>query len=84
MGVRILYDRESEYAALYCSTRMVAFGPVFSDGDERDAEERAELFVKWLPQDARRLSDAELLERYGDWLSQEAEQVAALAAAEED
>ncbi len=52
MGVRILSDRDSNIACLYCSTSDVAFGPVFSDGDEHDADERAEAFCRWFDSDA--------------------------------
>ena len=49
MGVRVLYDREADRAALYCSTSDVAFGPIFYDGDcAHDAQERAEAFLDWL------------------------------------
>lgn len=48
MGCRILYDSEQNYAALYCSTTDVAFGPLFPSWDGRDADERAESFLRWL------------------------------------
>jgi len=52
MGCRILYDRNSGRAALYCSTTEFAFGPVFVDGGrdqgDRDGAERAEAFLRWL------------------------------------
>jgi len=88
MGVRILYDdgRRGGYsgsqAALYCSTSGVAFGPVFSEGDSKDADERAEAFLRFLNGDPRRLSDTELQLKYSEWLVQEAAQYAAEAAAE--
>jgi hypothetical protein len=67
MGCRILYDSESDYAALYCSTTMVAFGPIFHDeGEGADAE--AEAFMKWLVRDPRTLSDGELQAAYSEWL----------------
>ncbi len=69
MGVRILSDVEHNLAALYCSTTDTAFGPVFYGGDGLDADERAERFLKWLPQDARRYLEAELAAHYADWLS---------------
>ena len=74
MGCRILHDRESDYAALYCSTVEVAFGPIFHADDEHDAEERAQAFLEWLREDARRYGEAELQQRYSMWLAQEAEQ----------
>ena len=74
MGVRILHDRHNSLAALYCSTTDVAFGPVFTDGDARDSDERAEAFIKWLRTDARRFTDAALLAKYSVWLAQESEQ----------
>ena len=48
MGVRIAHDREADIAILYCSTTGVAFGPVFDDGDDHDAVERVEAFLRWL------------------------------------
>ena len=71
MGVRILHDRESDVAALYCSTSDVAFGPLFYGTREREGDERAEAFVKWLPQDARRYTDRELMQQFVMWQGQE-------------
>lgn len=52
MGCRILHDTRENYAVLYCSTTMFAFGPVFTDMDsqpcEWDACESAEAFLRWL------------------------------------
>lgn len=49
MGVRILHDKDSNQACLYCSTSDWAIGPIFSDGDDgSDAGERAEAFCRWL------------------------------------
>ena len=90
MGVRILYDdgRRRNYsgsqAALYCSTSDVAFGPVFTEGYDRDADERAEAFLRWLQTDPRRLTDSELQTKYSEWLVQETAQYAAEAQAEAD
>ena len=74
MGCRILHDRENNIAALYCSTTDVAFGPVFYDEGGKDADERAEAFLRWLPDDPRRYDESELQSRYSAWLAQEAEQ----------
>jgi len=88
MGVRILYDdgRRSDYsgsqAALYCSTSGVAFGPIFHNDKDKDADERADAFLRWLPTDPRQFSDAELMAKYSEWLAQEAAQYAAEAQAE--
>ncbi len=51
MGVRILHDSEQGYAALFCSTSDMAFGPIFGKGDApeyKDADERAQAFLRWL------------------------------------
>ncbi len=64
MSVRILHgDRaaEHELAVLYCSTDMVAFGPVF------DSAEHAEDFLLWLSYDARTYAPPVLLARYDEW-----------------
>ncbi len=74
MGVRILYDSAADQACLMCSTTDVAFGPVFSDGDEWQADERAEAFCRWLKHDARMLRESELQTAYSSWLAQEAAQ----------
>ena len=90
MGVRILYDdgRRGGYsgsqAALYCSTSGVAFGPIFHNDHERDADERAEAFLRWLPTDPRKYDDAELQSKYSEWLTQEPAQYAAERKAEEE
>lgn len=82
MGVRILSDRFADQACLYCSTSCVAFGPVFTDSDDHDADERAEAFTRWLKRDARQLTDSEMQIAYSEWLAQEAAQWAAEAAEE--
>lgn len=74
MGCRILYDGLKDIACLYCSTSDVAFGPLFSDDGEHDAEERAESFVRWLLLDPRRYDERELMAHYSTWLAQEAAQ----------
>lgn len=67
MGCRILYDKDADMAALYCSTTDVAFGPIFYDeGEGADAE--AELFLKWLRVDPRSFSDGELQSKYSEWV----------------
>jgi hypothetical protein len=51
MGVRILFDRDHDIAALYCSTTGVAFGPTFhscADGYTVDAHDVAWQFLEWL------------------------------------
>jgi hypothetical protein len=74
MGVRILTDRSSDQAVLTCSTTDWAFGPVVSDSDHHDAEERLEAFLRWLRVDPRSLSDGLLQTRYSAWRAQEADQ----------
>jgi hypothetical protein len=82
MGCRILHDAGRDAAVLYCSTSDWAFGPVFTDADDHDADERAEAFLRWLPQDARRYSDADLLTQFAAWRAQEAAQWAREEAAQ--
>jgi len=48
MGCHIAHDRSNHVAVLYCSTADWAFGPVFTDSDDYDADERAEAFLRWL------------------------------------
>lgn len=91
MGVRILYDRETNQANLYCSTSDWAFGPVFYNSNDRehDADERAEAFCRWLgAREPRRMSDSELEKAYHEWAAQEvaqwnAEELAASAPKED-
>jgi hypothetical protein len=73
MGVRIL--NAGSQAALYCSTSEVAFGPIFHDDDDHDADERAEAFLRWLaPRDPREFIGDELEQKYAEWRAQEAAQ----------
>jgi hypothetical protein len=74
MSVRILSDGET--AAFYCSTTEVAFGPLVHDDEtgDHDAVERAEAFLRWLPQDARRYADGDLVTQFAAWRAQEAAQ----------
>jgi hypothetical protein len=57
MAVRILEDKDG-YKALYCSTTMTAFGPIFYEDDDVEA------FLEWLPKDARNYTDGELSDQY--------------------
>ena len=60
MGVHVLEDKDG-LKALYCSTTMHAFGPIFYEDD--DVEE----FLQWLPNDARNYTDNDLNGKYYDW-----------------
>jgi hypothetical protein len=62
MGVRILEDRESNEAVLYCSTSGWAFGPLFGSRGE------AEKFLETLAVDPRKLTDLELRDRYSEFI----------------
>jgi hypothetical protein len=72
MSVRILTDDTT--AAFYCSTSEVAFGPLVHEDGDHAADERAEAFLRWLPQDARRYEEADLLRQFSAWRAQEAAQ----------
>lgn len=61
MGVRILEDKNG-MACLYCSVTDYAFGPVFDNGSAE-----ANLFLEWLPRDAREYQDNELVEKYSEF-----------------
>jgi hypothetical protein len=80
MSVRILSDGDT--AVFYCSTSEVAFGPLVHAQDDHDAVERAEAFLRWLPYDARRYYDADLLTKFAEWRAQEAAQWAREAGCE--
>ncbi len=69
MGIHILGG--DKLAVMYCSTTDWAFGPVFYSDDEHSAEERALMFLEYLPQDARQYSEYELERMYHEWLNQE-------------
>lgn len=64
MSVRILESAGGRYAALYDSGSMWAFGPV-AHGD--DAADQLRAFLKWLPEDARTYSEADLELAYIKW-----------------
>ena len=68
MGVRIIGD--DDYAAIYDSVTMTAFGPVFNDADE------AERFLQWLPSDARGYGDSELHDKVSDFRDMEEQKAA--------
>tara|TARA_R110000772_G_scaffold15512_1_gene44964 strand:- start:3446 stop:3649 length:204 start_codon:yes stop_codon:yes gene_type:complete len=61
MGVHILTDQTDNHKALYCSTTMQAFGPIFYEDDD------VEDFLEWLTLDARTLTDSELNNKYYEW-----------------
>ena len=53
--------------ALYCSTTMQAFGPIFYENDDVDD------FLEWLPIDARRYDQKELNDKYYEWIKEKEE-----------
>ena len=77
MSVRIVGNECA--AALYCSTSMWAFGPVF-DRDERlmlDADQVAEIFLSWCGRADLRLMDEselqKLLGKFRAWIDKQTE-----------
>jgi hypothetical protein len=72
MGIRILVDEANETAALYCSTTMSAFGPVFTESDTKDAYERAYAFLEYVDntysKDLRTFDDKEIEHLYSKFL----------------
>ena len=63
MAIEILHDRYNTVAIMFCNTSDWAFGPVVRS-EEHVASEELELFVNWLPLDAREFTDADLESRY--------------------
>lgn len=76
MSVQILHDRFHERAVLTCNTTDQAFGPVFLAADGREADERAEAFLRWVVGDVRLMDDGEMASAYSHWLAQEETQIA--------
>ena len=74
MGVRILTDPDQRLAALYCSTSDWAFGPVFYGSDDKEPDERAEAFLRWIGTDLRRMDSAQIESAYTTWMAQESAQ----------
>ena len=66
MAIRIIEG--TDYAVLYCSTSMWAFGPVFEDADQ------AREFLAFVPGDPRLLSDTTLEGYYSQFLAREKEE----------
>lgn len=64
MGVRTIFDRSEELAALYCSTSGWAFGPIFHGPA---ADEQAQSFLDWLNCDPRHLPDLLLRDAKSEW-----------------
>lgn len=58
MGVRVIESAEGDLASLYDSVTMTSFGPVL------ESEEEAEMFLAWLPRDAREYEDRDLANQY--------------------
>jgi hypothetical protein len=70
MGVRIIGDWQ--LSTMYCSTTEWAFGPVFSDDNDHDADERIHSFLRFLGTiDPRTLTDRELSRKHTEWRAQE-------------
>ena len=67
MGCRVLYDRDEEMAALYCSTSGVAFGPLFHPTADETAGEVAERYLD-SHRDPRHLSERDLAESVARFL----------------
>jgi hypothetical protein len=80
MGVRILIGSEQgdagvrEQAVLFDSVTGWAFGPLFreDESDGTNAEDMAELFLKWVEEhegrDVRTIVGGELRDLYAEWL----------------
>ena len=68
MAVNYIESKDME-KALYCSTTMQAFGPIFYEDDDVDD------FLEWLPMDARRYTDGELDNKYYEWKKQRDEEI---------
>lgn len=66
MAVRYIENKDME-KALYCSTTMQAFGPIFYENDDVDD------FLEWLPIDARRYDQKELNDKYYEWIKEKEE-----------
>ena len=64
MSVRIIKGEDGEQV-LYDSVTMTAFGVVHEDQDIDYAG-----FLEWLPEDARKYSDAHINDLYYEWLKQ--------------
>ena len=60
MAVNYIENEDME-KALYCSTTMQAFGPIFYE------DEDVEDFLEWLPKDARTYDDGELIDKRYEW-----------------
>jgi phage terminase Nu1 subunit (DNA packaging protein) len=78
MGIRILQGYEHEHsitksAIMFSSSTDWAFGPVFMDEDDHDAFDRAQMFIEWLPRDAREYEDNELERKYSEFRRVEAD-----------
>lgn len=75
MSVEIIYDPESEQAALFCNSSGWAFGHIFSrvhqNGWDLDAKEAAEGFLTWhqdnYQTDPRKISEPTFQGRFLDW-----------------
>jgi hypothetical protein len=71
MGCRILEARDdsgNEYAVLYDSVTMTAFGPLIHETAEMASLDAATAFLAWCPEDPRGLNGAELEELLHQWL----------------
>jgi hypothetical protein len=61
-------DNES---VMYCTNSNWAFGPVIMGDGEHHADERMEMFVKYLAMDPRGLPPRVLERMHTEWLAQE-------------
>jgi len=73
MGVRVINDSTEDLAALYCSTSMWAFGPVFHPDGHTDAGAAALCFLDWWDgegfMDPRTVEDIDVEKRQLLWLN---------------
>jgi hypothetical protein len=73
MGVRVIGDYKM--SVMYCSTTDWAFGPVFHDDNDKDADERIQSFLRYLKGvDPRSFTERELSRHVSEWMAQEQEQ----------
>lgn len=69
MGVRVLESKDGKMAALYCSTSMWAFGPIFYESEDGkwSPTDSALAFLHWLGGDPRIMTDEHLERAHHEW-----------------
>lgn len=64
MAVEAFSNKDDSQAVMVCNTSDWAFGPIINEHEDLGAAEVLYKFCEWLPKDARKYKDDEMVKKY--------------------